>query len=50
MSKLREIALWVVAADFPLLYIGAVTLENMVVTILALAIMAAAAVAAAISF
>ncbi len=50
MSKLREIALWVMAADFPLLYIGAVTLEDAIVTILALVIMAAAAVAAAIAF
>ena len=50
MSKLREIALWIMAADFPLLYVGAVTLEDMVVTILALVIMGAAAVAAAIAF
>ena len=50
MSKLREIALWVMAADFPLLYIGAVTLEDVVVTIVALVIMAGAAIAAAISF
>ena len=49
-SKVQQIALWVMAADFPLLYLGAVTFDNMAVTIIALVIMAAAAVAAGIAF
>ena len=49
-SKVQQIALWVMAADFPLLYLGAVTFDNMAVTIIALIIMAAAAVAAGIAF
>ena len=35
-SKVQQIALWVMAADFPLLYLGAVTFENTVLTALAL--------------
>ena len=49
-SKVQQIALWVMAADFPLLYLGAVTFENMALTAAALVIMAAAAVAAGIAF
>ena len=49
-SKVQQIALWVMAADFPLLYLGAVTFENMALTVAALVIMAAAAVAAGIAF
>ncbi len=49
-SKVQQIALWVMAAAFPLLYLGAVTFDNMAVTIIALIIMAAAAVAAGIAF
>ncbi|MCY4529803.1 MAG: hypothetical protein OXD46_12320 [Chloroflexi bacterium] len=49
-SKVQQIALWVMAADFPLLYLGAVTFDNLAVTIIALIIMAAAAVAAGIAF
>ena len=49
-SKVQQIALWVMAADFPLLYLGAVTFENTAVTTIALVVMAAAAVAAGIVF
>ena len=49
-SKVQQIALWVMAADFPLLYLGAITFESMPLTALALVIMAAAAVAAGIAF
>ena len=49
-SKVQQIALWVMAADFPLLYLGAVTFEEAALTVVALVIMAAAAVAAGIVF
>ena len=49
-SKVQQIALWIMAADFPLLYLGAVTFENTAVTAIALIVMAAAAVAAGIVF
>ena len=38
-NRLRQITLWVIAADFPVLYLGVVTLENMLMTIVALAVM-----------
>ena len=49
-SKVQQIALWVMAADFPLLYLGAVTFENTALTVLALVIIASAAVAAGVAF
>ena len=49
-SKVQQIALWVMAADFPLLYLGAITFESMPLTVVALVIMAAAAIAAGIVF
>ena len=49
-SKVKQIALWVMAADFPLLYLGAVTFEEAALTVVALVIMAAAAVATGIVF
>ncbi len=49
-SKVQQIALWIMAADFPLLYLGAVTFENTAVTAIALVLMAAATVAAGIAF
>lgn len=49
-SKVQQIALWVMAADFPLLFLGAVTFDNAALTIVALVVMAAAAVAAGIAF
>lgn len=49
-SKVRQIALWAMLLDFPLLYVGAVSLENPVLTAIGLGIMAAAAVAAGIAF
>ena len=48
-DKIRQIVLWVMAADFPLLYMGAVSLENSVMTIITLAVLGlAVAVAAAV--
>lgn len=38
-NRLRQITLWVIAADFPVLYLGAVTLESMIITIVALVVM-----------
>ena len=38
------------AADFPLLYLGGVSLENTVATIVALGVMGAAAVVAALVY
>ena len=49
-SKVRQIALWAMLLDFPLLYVGAVSLENPVLTAIGLGIMAAAVVAAGIAF
>jgi hypothetical protein len=46
-ERAKQIALGVMAADFPLLYVGAVTLENAAVSVAALVIMAFAAVVAA---
>ena len=49
-DKVRQIALWAIIADFPALYVGAVSLEQAALTVGALAILAAAAVAAAVVF
>ena len=49
-SKIRQIVLWAIIADFPVLYIGAVSLEQAALTIGALVALAAAAVTAAIVF
>ena len=49
-SKVQQIALWVMAVDFPVLYLGAVPSESAALTAVALVIMAAAAVAAGIAF
>ena len=46
-QKLRQIVLWSMAADFPLLYVGAVSLENAIVTVAALAVMGVAVTVAA---
>ena len=45
-KRIRQIVLWVIAADFPLMYVGAVSLENGPMTLATLAVMAAAAAAA----
>ncbi len=49
-DKLKQVVLGVIAIDFPLIYVGAVTLENAVVTTLGLIIMGAAAVVAAVVY
>lgn len=49
-QKLRQIVLWVMAADFPLLYVGAVSLENAVMTVAALAVMGVAVTVAAVVY
>ena len=46
-ERAKQIALGVMAADFPLLYAGAVTLEDAAVSVAALVIMAVAAAVAA---
>ena len=46
-QKLRQIVLWGMAADFPVLYVGAVSLENAIVTAAALAVMGVAVIVAA---
>ena len=49
-AKLRQAVLWVMAADFPLLYIGAVSLENAVFTAVTLAVMAVAVAVAVYAY
>ena len=49
-DKAKQIALGVMAADLPLLYVGAVTLEDAVVSAAALVVMAAAAAVAALVY
>ncbi len=49
-QKLRQIVLWGFAADFPLLYVGAVSLENAVMTVAALAVMGVAVTVAAVVY
>ena len=49
-KRARQIVLWVIAADFPLMYVGAVSLENGPMTVATLAVMAAAAVVAAVVY
>ena len=48
--KLRQAVLWVMAADFPLLYIGAVSLENAVFTAVTLVVMAVAVMVAVYAY
>ena len=48
--KLRQVVLWVMATDFPLLYVSAVSLENAVFTTVTLAVMAAAVAVALYSY
>ncbi len=49
-TKLRQAVLWVMAADFPLLYIGAVSLENAVFTAATLVVMAVAVAVAVYAY
>ena len=49
-QKLRQIVLWSMAADFPVLYVGAVSLENAIVTVAALAVMGVAVTVAALVY
>ena len=52
MSKktLRQLALWVMAADFPLLYLGTISLESAPLTIATLVVLGAAASVAALVY
>jgi len=52
MSKkgLRQAVMWVIAADFPVLFVGAVTIESAVLTVAALVVLGAAAVVAALVY
>ena len=49
-AKLKQVVLWVMAADFPLLYIGAVSLENAVFTVATLVVMAVAVAVAVYAY
>lgn len=49
-GKARQIVLWVIALDFPLMYVGAVSLGNDAMTLAALAVMGAAAAVAAVVY
>ena len=49
-AKLKQVVLWVMAADFPLMYIGAVSLENAVFTAVTLAVMAVAVAVAVYAY
>ena len=49
-AKLKQVVLWVMAADFPLLYLGAVSLENAVFTAVTLAVMAVAVAVAVYAY
>ncbi len=49
-AKLKQVVLWAMAADFPLLYIGAVSLENAVFTAVTLAVMAVAVAVAVYAY
>ena len=48
--RVRQIVLWVIAVDFPLMYVGAVSLGNDTMTLATLAVMGAAAAVAAVVF
>ena len=48
--KVRQIVLWAIIADFPALYVGAVSLDQAALTVGALVVLATAAVAAAVVF
>ena len=49
-ERLRQITLWVMAVDFPMLYLGAVSLENSAVTLAALGMMGFAAAVATLVY
>ncbi len=49
-NRVRQVVLGVIAADFPLMYLGAITLENSALTIAALAIMGVTAALAAVVY
>ena len=49
-QRLRQVVLWVMAADFPLLYLGAVTLESTAMTVGTLAVMGVAGAIAALVY
>lgn len=49
-QRLRDLVVWVIAADFPLLYLSAITPGSTTTTIATLAIMGAAAVTAALVY
>lgn len=49
-TKLRQITWWVIAADFPLLYLSANTPDATPTTVAALAVMAVAAAVAAVVY
>lgn len=48
--RVRQIVLWIIAADFPLMYVSAVSVGNDAWTLAGLAIMGAAAAVAAVVY
>ena len=49
-ERAKQIALGVMATDFPLLYVGAITLEDATVSIVGLVVMGIAAAVAALVY
>ena len=49
-GRLRQVVLGVIAADFPLIYVGAVTFDSAALAAAALAVMAAAIAVAALAY
>jgi hypothetical protein len=49
-QRAKQIALGIMAADFPLLYVGAVRWEDATVSVVALVVMAVAAAVAAVVY
>ena len=49
-NRIRQVALGVMAVDFPALYLGAVSLESTIMTFAALAVMGAAVAVVALVY
>ena len=49
-SKVRQYVLWVIAADFPVLYFGTVTAHSSTITIAALAVLGLTSAAAVLAY
>ena len=49
-ERLRQITLWLMAVDFPMLYLGAVSFENSAVTLAALGVVSLSAAVASLVY